>query len=192
MDNIHQWQLLKHTSCFSNNIYTNTNITRSVAIGFGQHDMPPPASNDTDNTICPHRPLMTQIWYWAKTAQDWSRDLATLTWPWSSWHLWLTWVIVLHPYTKFEVRRPIWKIWCTMCVSINWPSDHDLETGMRVAPKVGNLPSKFGHTSPLGSQIIRYVRDGWMDRQIRQMDGWTKAMLIAPSLWTGAQQYKVH
>jgi len=57
-----------------------------------------------------------------------------------------------------------------MCVSINWPSDHDLETGMRVAPKVGNLPSKFGHTRPLGSQIIRYVRDGWMDRQVRQMD----------------------
>ena len=25
--------------------------------------------------------------------------------------------------------------------------------------KVGNLPSKIRHTKPLGSQIIRYVRD---------------------------------
>jgi len=43
---------------------------------------------------------------------------------------------------------------------------------MRVASKVGNLPSKFGHR-PLGSRIIRYVRDG-------QTDGRTKATLIAP------------
>jgi len=41
----------------------------------------------------------------------------------------------------------------------------DLETGMRVASKVGNLPCKFGHARPLGSRIIRYVRDGQMDRQ---------------------------
>ena len=36
---------------------------------------------------------------------------------------------------------------------------------MRVAFKVGNLPSKFGHARPLGSRIIRYVRDGRTDRQ---------------------------
>ena len=53
----------------------------------------------------------------------------------------------------------------------------DLETGMRVASKVGNLPSKFGHARPLGSRIIRYVRDRRTDRQ---MDGRTKATLIAP------------
>jgi len=41
---------------------------------------------------------------------------------------------------------------------------------MRVASKVGNFPSKFGHARPLGSGIICYVRD-------RQMDGQTKAML---------------
>jgi len=45
-----------------------------------------------------------------------------------------------------------------------WP--FDLETGMWVASKVGNLPSKFGHARPLGSRIIHYVRD-------RQRDGWT-------------------
>ena len=36
---------------------------------------------------------------------------------------------------------------------------------MRVASKVGNLSSKFGHAMPLGSRIIRYVRDGRTDRQ---------------------------
>jgi len=61
-----------------------------------------------------------------------------------------------------------------MCVSYNGPGDpdfwlFDLETGMRVASKVGNLPSKFGHARPLGSRIIRYVRDGRTDR--RRMDG---------------------
>jgi len=34
---------------------------------------------------------------------------------------------------------------------------------MRVASKVGNLPSKFGHARSLGSRIIRYVRDGQTD-----------------------------
>jgi len=43
---------------------------------------------------------------------------------------------------------------------------------------MGNPPFKFGHAWPLGSQIIRYVRDG-------QTDGRTKAMLIAPSFWRG-------
>ena len=40
----------------------------------------------------------------------------------------------------------------------------DLETGMQVASKVGKLSSKFGHARPLGSRIIRYVRDGLTDR----------------------------
>jgi len=44
-----------------------------------------------------------------------------------------------------------------------WP--FDLETGVRVASKVGNLLSKFGHARPLGSRIIRYVRDRRTDRQ---------------------------
>ena len=88
-------------------------------------------------------------------------------WPWRSWCLWLMRVVV--PSLKF-VGLAIRKIWCTMCVSINGPGDldlwpFDLETGMRVASEVGNLPSKFGHARPLGSRIIRYVRDGRTDRQ---------------------------
>jgi len=44
--------------------------------------------------------------------------------------------------------------------------DHfDLETGVRVASKVENIPSKFGHARPLGSGVISYVRNGWTDRQ---------------------------
>ena len=39
----------------------------------------------------------------------------------------------------------------------------DIETGTRVASKVGNLPSKVGHDRPLGSRIIRYVHDGRTD-----------------------------
>ena len=31
---------------------------------------------------------------------------------------------------------------------------------------MGNLPSKFGHAWPLGSQIIRYVRDVRTDRRM--------------------------
>ena len=41
------------------------------------------------------------------------------------------------------------------------------------ASKVGNLESEFGYARPLGSRVIRYVRDG-------QTDGQTKATLTAP------------
>jgi len=63
-----------------------------------------------------------------------------------------------------------------------WP--FDLETGVRVAYKVGNLHTKFGHTRPLGSLLD--VRDGRTDKTDRRIDGRTKATLIAPSLRSGA------
>jgi len=75
------------------------------------------------------------------------------------------------PSVKFEVRigLAVRKIWRTMCVSINGPGDldlcpFDLQTGKRVASKVGNLLSKFGYARPLGCGIIRYVRDGRTDK----------------------------
>jgi len=46
---------------------------------------------------------------------------------------------------------------------------------MRVASKVGNLPSKLGHARPLGSRIIRYVRDGRTDRRT---DGQKQRLLL--------------
>ena len=56
-----------------------------------------------------------------------------------------------------------------------WP--FDLETGVQVASKVGNLHSKFGHARPLGSRIIRYVCDGRTDRQT---DGRNQRLLPLP------------
>jgi len=51
-----------------------------------------------------------------------------------------------------------------MCVGINGPGDlslspFDLETGILVASKVGNVHSEFEHARTLGSRVIRYVRD---------------------------------
>jgi len=43
------------------------------------------------------------------------------------------------------------------------PRPFDLETGVQIASKVGNLHFKFGHATPLGSRIIRYVRHGRTD-----------------------------
>ena len=54
----------------------------------------------------------------------------------------------------------------------------DLKPDMRVASKVGNLPSKSGHARPLGSRIAMYATDGGTyirtDRQ--------KQRLLPPSL----------
>ena len=87
-------------------------------------------------------------------------------WPWKSWRLRLMRVVVLHPYTKFEIRRPcnaIRKIWCTMCVSINGPGHPDLwpfdlklvcESHLRWGTFLPNLG-----TLGLGYRIIHYVRD---------------------------------
>ena len=66
-----------------------------------------------------------------------------------------------------------------------WP--FDLEIDMRVASKVGNLPSKFGHARLLGSRIIRYVRDG-------RTDGWTdgqKQRLFPSSLRSGHNKFVI-
>jgi len=55
----------------------------------------------------------------------------------------------------------------------------DFQTGMRLASEMGNLPSKFGHSRPFGSQIIRCVCD-------EQIEGWTdksKAYCPIPYGW---------
>ena len=133
-------------------------ITRSAATGFGRHSMPPPASNDTGTAL-------------GQGCSDWSRDLVTVTFDprghgtcgWcgssSSTHM---------PSLKY-VGLAVRKLWRTMSVSINGPGDldlwpFDLETGMRVTSKVGNLPSKFGHTRLLRSSFTRYVGDRPTDK----------------------------
>ena len=106
---------------------------------------------------------------------DWSHDLATLTFDLGG-HGACGWCgssssIRVVPNLK-SVGLAIRKIWCTMCVNINGPGEHDLwpfdlETFMQIASKVRNIPCKFGHTMPLGSRIIRYVRNGRTDRDGR-------------------------
>jgi len=49
---------------------------------------------------------------------------------------------------------------------------------LKLAFKVGNLPSKFGHSRPLGSRGIRYVRD---DRTDRRTDGQKQRVLPLPT-----------
>jgi len=127
-----------------------------VNAGFGRHGVSTPASNDTGTAL-------------GQDGSDWSRDLATLTFDLGG-HGACGWCgsssIIRIPNLKFVYALP--SGWRTMCVSINGPGHirpFDLETGMRVASKVGNLPSKFRHVRSLGCRIIRYVRDGRMDGQ---------------------------
>ena len=59
-----------------------------------------------------------------------------------------------------------------------WPWPFDSETGVQVASKVGNIPSKFEHARPLDSRSIHYVRNGG------QTDG-RKQRLLPASLQSG-------
>ena len=145
--------------------------TRSVAAGFGRHGMPSSGSNDTGTAL-------------GEDGSDWSRDLATLTFDLED-HGACGWYgsssSIRIPSLK-SVGLAVRKIWRTMCVSINGPDDLDLwpfdrETGVRVASKEGNLPSKFGHDRPLGSRISRYVRDGRTDERT---DGQKQRLLPIP------------
>jgi len=133
-------------------------LTRSVAAGFGRHCMPPSASNDTGTAL-------------GQDGSDRLRDLATLTFDLGGHGAcgWCGSLSSIHISSLKFVDLAVRKIWRTMCLSVNGPGDLDLwpfniETGVRVASEVGNLPSKFGHARPLGSGIIRYVRDGRTDK----------------------------
>jgi len=80
-----------------------------------------------------------------------------------------------------------------MYVSINGPDDpdlspFDLETGMRVASKVGNRPSVFAHVRPFGSRITR--RSLCTRRTDGQMNGQNQR-LLPPSLRTGHNNLNV-
>jgi len=124
-------------------------IIRSVATGFGRHSMRPPAANDTGTAL-------------GQDDSNWSHDLVTLTFDLGG-HGSCGWCGLLSsirvPSLKF-VGLAIQKIRRTMCASINGPGmtlTFDLETGIRVASKVENLRSEFGHARPSGSRVIRYV-----------------------------------
>jgi len=127
-----------------------------------------PGSGDA---LCPRQRLMTRVQQAPRRLRliTWPCDLDL--WPWRPWRLWLMRVVVLHPYTKFEVRRPCRSEDVARCVSalmglvtLTFDLPFDLETGMRVKSKVWNLHSDFGHARPSGSRVIRYVRDGRTDK----------------------------
>jgi len=61
---------------------------------------------------------------------------------------------------------------------------------VRVASKVGNLPSKFGHARPLGSRIIRYVRDGRTDGRTDKSNAYTLSLLITRNKRTRKKTHK--
>jgi len=118
--------------------------------------------------VCPHRPQMTQVQHWAKMAQT---DHVTLQ-PWP-----LPMEVMAHVADVGRRRTSVYHVWSpcalpfgrygTRCVSALigvMTLTFDLETGMRVASKLGNVPSKFGHARPLGPHIICYVCDGRTDK----------------------------
>jgi len=143
-----------------------------------QQEVWPPGLADT---VCPRPRLMTLVHHFVsriKKMQRW--DVQTMwacdldLWPVADAgrrlpSVYQVWSSLSLPFGRYGARcLSAWAWW-------PWPLTFLLEIGMRVASKGGgNLPSKFEHARPLGSRIIRYVRDRWTD-------GRTKATLIAPS-----------
>ena len=142
----HQWKLTLLIPL------PHTDLPQTGSYSYFKHEVWPPGSADT---VCPRLPLMTQysiLFPELRRGRDETYrrcELMTLTFDFGGHGACGWWVVVLHPCTKFEVRicLAIRKLWRTMCVSINGPDPDlrpfDLETGMRVASKVKNLPSKF-------------------------------------------------
>ena len=134
-----------------------------MAAWFGRHGMPPPAPNPDHLTL----KLVCELhlrWDTAVPAAG-NGDLQTLICvlverprrcptlsnpvPWQNWHLAAYLGYTLQIKTLF----------------LGWPvMIHGMHMRRRRS-KVGNLPSKFGHARPLGSQILHYVHDGQTDRQ---------------------------
>jgi len=124
--------------------------------------------------VCPHRPQMTQVQHWAKMAQT---DHVTLQ-PWP-----LPMEVMAHVADVGRRRTSVYHVWSpcalpfgrygTRCVSALigvMTLTFDLETGMRVASKLGNVPSKFGHAGLWVLELfVMYATDGQ-----------TKTMLIVP------------
>jgi len=81
---------------------------------------------------------------------------------------------------EIKIKQAVWppSLADTVCPRPSVTQTFD-QTGVRVASKVGNFRSKFGHARPMGSRIIRYVHDGRTDRGTGQ-----KQRFLPPSLST--------
>ena len=116
--------------------------------------MPPPASNHIRTAL-------------GQDGSDWSCDLATLTFDLGGYGA-CSWCgsssSIRTPSLKF-VGFAVQKIWHTMCVSINGlvTLTFDLEIGLLVASKLGNLPSTFGLW--VLELFAMYVTDRQTDRR---------------------------
>ena len=76
-------------------------------------------------------------------------------------------VVVLHLYTKFEVRRPIRKIRHTMYVSVNGPGEPDFLTLKLVCESHQRWGTFLPNLCTLGLWVVElfavYATDGQMD-----------------------------
>jgi len=145
-----------------------------VAAGFGRHGMPPPAANDRYSIGS--RQLRLVTW-------PWDLDLC----PWRSWRLWLMRVVVLHPSTKFEVRRPalpfgrygaqcVWALMGLVTLTIDLLT---LKLVCESHQRWGNFVQNIGTLSLRVLQLFAmYATDG-------RTDGRTKANTV-PFLRAGA------
>ena len=126
--------------------------TRSVAAWFGQHGMPPPASNDTGTAL-------------GQDGSDWSRDVATLTFDLGGYGA-CGWCgsssSICIPSLKF-IGFAVRKIWHTMCVSINGPGDLALRPWNWCASRISGGEPSF-----------------WIWARGGRTDGQTKPTLTAP------------
>ena len=128
-------------------VWTQTGRRSSVpvaaSVALGKQEVWPPGSADT---VCPRRPLMTGTAL-NQYSSDWSRDIATLTFDLGG-HDTCGWCG--SSSNKFEFRRPCRSedLAHDVCQHYGprdldlWP--FDLETGMQVASKVGNLLPNLG------------------------------------------------
>jgi len=137
------------------------------------------------DTVCPRPPLLTQV---SILFPELRRDETYRRCELNDLDLWP----VTDAGRRPPPRRPslkfvglaIRKIKCTMCVSaltglVNLTFDIlTLKPVYKSYLRWGKLPSKFGHASFSNYSLCTRRTD-------RQIDGRTKATLIAPSLWSG-------
>jgi len=86
--------------------------------------------------------------------------------------LWTKFVEVTAKYYRSFIPDTMYRqaVWSpdsadTVCPRPSVTFDCLILTGVRVASKMGNLRSKFGHARPLGSRIIGHGCDGRTDRR---------------------------
>jgi len=133
-----------------------------VAVGFGQHGMPPPDSNDTGRAL-------------GQDGSDWPCDLATLTFELGGNGAcgWCRSSSSIHIRSLKFIGLAVRKISHTMCVSINGPGDLDLLTLKLVCESRQRWGTFIPNLGTLGFWVLELFA-------MYVTDGQTKAMLKSP------------